>query len=85
MMSKREVPTTKVGEILYEEFMLPLDISATEIAKKLNLPTLTIQNILYDQEKITEDISRKLGRLFGVSSKYFLNLQNEIELRNIEK
>ena len=56
MMSKRELPTTKVGVILYEEFMLPLDISATEIAKKLNLPTLIIQSVLYDQEKITEDI-----------------------------
>ena len=55
-MSKRELPTTKVGVILYEEFMLPLDISATEIAKKLNLPTLIIQSVLYDQEKITEDI-----------------------------
>ncbi|QNQ82272.1 HigA family addiction module antidote protein [Lactobacillus sp. PV037] len=83
-MLKNNISTTKVSEILYEEFMLPLNISAYAVAKAINVPSSRILDILHDKRKITVDTSIRLGKLFGVSPKYFLNIQNDIELRNAE-
>ncbi|MGN1272286.1 MAG: HigA family addiction module antitoxin [Lactobacillus sp.] len=83
-MQKGNISTPKIGEILTEEFMQPLNMSANAVAKGVNVPTSVILDILHDKRKITADISAKLGKLFGVSSRYFLNLQNDIEVRNAE-
>lgn len=82
-MNKMLVP--KIGEILKEEFMIPLDLSAYALAKNINVPTSRIQDILHDRRQITVDTSVRLGRFFGVSDRYFLNLQNDIDLRNAEE
>jgi len=79
-MSK--IPTPTIGEILKEEFMKPLQISAYKLAKLIGVPTSRIQNILHDRIGITVDTSIRLGRVFGVSDKYFLNLQEDIAFRN---
>lgn len=78
------IDTPKISEILYEEFMLPLGISAYRLAHDINVPVSRIQAILHDRRKITVDTSIRLGRYFGVSDKYFLNLQNDIDIRNLE-
>ena len=83
-MIKNNIPTPKVSEILSEEFMSPLNISAYAVAKAINVPTSRILDILHNKRKITVDTSIRLGKLFGVSPKYFLNIQNDIELRNAE-
>ena len=75
----------KISEILWEEFMEPLHISAYRLAKDIHVPVPRIQDILHDRRKITADTSVRLGRYFGVSSRYFLNLQNDIDIRNIER
>ena len=79
-MSK--IPTPIIGEILKEEFMKPLQISAYKLAKLIGVPTSRIQNILHDRIGITVDTSIRLGRVFGVSDKYFFNLQEDIAFRN---
>ena len=79
-MSK--IPTPTIGEILKEEFMKPLQISAYKLAKLIGVPTSRIQNILHDRVGITVDTSIRLGRVFGVSNKYFFNLQEDIAFRN---
>ena len=71
-----------MSEILYEEFMEPYGISAYKLAKDINVPTSRIQDILHDRRKITADTSLRLAKYFGVSDDYFLNLQNEIDMRN---
>ncbi|QNQ80548.1 HigA family addiction module antitoxin [Lactobacillus sp. PV034] len=81
-MLKNNIPTPKLSEILYEEFMVPLNVSIKMIARATNESTSIIQDILNDKKKITVNISTGLGKLFGVSPKYFFNIQNEIELRN---
>lgn len=78
------IPTPKISEILKEEYMMPLNLSAYELAKKINVPTSRIQDLLHDRRKVTVDTSVRLGKVFGVSSKYFLNLQNDIDLRDAE-
>ena len=79
-MSK--IPTPTIGEILKEEFMKPLQISAYRLAKLIGVPTSKIQNILHDRVGITVDTSIRLGRVFGVSNKYFLNFHEDIAFRN---
>ena len=76
------IETPKISEILLEEFMQPLGISAYRLAKDINVPTSRIQDILKDKRKITVDKSLRLARYFNVSDKYFLNMQNDIDIRN---
>ena len=76
-----EIPT--VGEILREEFMEPMNISACKRAGDIMVPVSRIQDILHGRRKITEDTSLLLGKYFGVSERYFLNLQNDIDIRNL--
>lgn len=78
------IETPKIGEILSEEFMQPLGITAYKLAKEIHVPTSRIQNILHDRRKITADTSVRLGRYFGLSDGYFLNLQNDIDIRDAE-
>lgn len=80
-MTKR-IDTPKISEILFEEFMEPLGISAYKLAKDIHVPVSRVQDILHDRRGITVDTSLRLGKYFGVSESYFLNLQNEIDLRN---
>ena len=76
-----EIPT--VGEILREEFMEPMNISARKLAGDIMVPVSRIQDILHGRRKITADTSLRLGKYFGVSDRYFLNLQNDIDIRNL--
>ena len=81
-MKKVELP--KISEILKEEFMIPLHISAYRLAKDIDVPVSRIQDILHDRRKITAETSIKLGRYFGLSVKYFLNLQIDIDIREAQ-
>ncbi len=64
--------------------MVPFNLSAYALAKAIGVPTSRIQDLLHDRRQVTVDTSVRLGRFFGVSDKYFLNLQNDIDLRNAE-
>ena len=79
-----QIPTLKISEILKEEFMIPFNLSAYALAKAIHVPVSRIQDILNDHRKITVDTSIRLAKFFGVSDKYFLNLQNDIDIRNAE-
>lgn len=79
-----QIPTPKISEILREEFMIPFNLSAYALAKAIHVPVSRIQDILNDHRKITVDTSIRLTKFFGVSDKYFLNLQNDIDIRNAE-
>lgn len=82
-MAKR-IETPKISEILYEEFMEPLGISAYRLAHDIDVPVSRIQDILHDRRKITIDTSLRLAKYFGVSDRYFINLQNDIDIRNMK-
>lgn len=75
------IETPKISEILKEEFMIPLGLSAYRLANDIFVPVSRIQDILHDRRKITAETSIRLGRYFGLSDKYFLNLQNDIDIR----
>jgi addiction module HigA family antidote len=77
-----ELPS--VGEILSEEFMIPMNISAYKLAQDIHVPTSRIQDILHGRRKITADTSLRLAKYFGVSDKYFLDIQNDIDIRKLK-
>lgn len=77
-----KIETPKISEILLEEFMQPLGISAYRLAKDINVPVSRIQDLLKNKRKITVDTSLRLARYFSVNDSYFLNLQNDIDIRN---
>ena len=79
------IPTPTIGEILTEEFMVPMGLSAYGIARGIHVPTSRIQDIIHGRRKITADTSIRLGRFFGVSERFFLNLQNDIDVRNLNE
>jgi addiction module HigA family antidote len=76
------IKTPTVGEILKEEFMEPYGISAYKLAQDIKVPTSRIQDILHDRRKITVDTSLRLAKYFRVSDSYFLDIQEDIDIRN---
>lgn len=77
------IETPNMSEILYEEFMEPLGISAYKLAQAIHVPVSRIQDILHDRREVTVDTSLRLARFFGVSDRYFLDIQNDIDIRNL--
>ena len=62
--------------------MEPMGISAYKLAHDIGVPVSRIQDILHERRKITVDTSLRLAKYFGVSDRFFLNLQNCIDVRN---
>lgn len=82
MTDRIDSPT--IGEILFEEFMEPYGISAYKLSREIGVPTSRIQDILHGRRKITADTSLRLAKYFGVSDKYFLDMQNDIDMREMK-
>lgn len=83
-MTNNCIETPSIGEILQEEFMIPMGLSAYKLAQDIKVPVSRIQDILHGRRKITADTSLRLAKLFGVSDAYFLDMQNEIDMRNLK-
>lgn len=78
----RYIETPTISEILLEEFMKPMGITAYRLASDIDVPVSRVQDILHNRRKISVDTSIRLGLYFGVSERFFLNMQNDIEIRN---
>ena len=76
------IETPTMGEILNEEFLIPLGLSAYKVAQEIKVPTSRIQDILHNRRRITVDTSLRLAKFFGVSDSYFMALQDDIDIRN---
>ena len=83
-MTNNCIETPSIGEILQEEFMIPMGLSAYKLAQDIKVPVSRIQDILHGRRKITADTSLRFAKLFGVSDAYFLDMQNEIDMRNLK-
>jgi addiction module HigA family antidote len=73
------------GEILLEEFLLPMRLSQTALAKAINVPPRRINEIVLGKRAITADTSIRLGRYFGLSHGFFLGLQIDFDLMEAER
>jgi addiction module HigA family antidote len=72
------------GEILFEEFLKPLGISQYKIAKDISVPPRRINEIVHGKRSITADTALRLARYFGLSERFWLNLQSRYDLE-VEK
>ena len=81
---RRKVPPISPGEILQEEFLLPLGISQYRLAKALTVPPRRINEIVQGKRGVTADTALRLARHFGTSERFWLNLQTRYDLE-IEK
>ena len=68
------------GEILLEEFLLPLEISAYRLSRDINIPQTRISEILKGNRRITADTALRLSQYFGNSAKFWLGLQDDYDL-----
>ena len=69
------------GEILYEEFMLPLGISINGLAREIHVPPNRISEIVNGKRAITADTALRLGKYFNVSPETWLGLQADYDIR----
>ena len=68
------------GEILKEEFMIPMEITAYRLSKDLGIPQTRISEILKGRRRISADTALRLSRYFGNSAKFWLGLQDDYDL-----
>ena len=68
------------GVILLEEFLEPMGISQYRVAKDINVPARRINEIVHGKRGITADTALRLSRYFGLSERFWINLQSRYEL-----
>ncbi|NHE56317.1 HigA family addiction module antitoxin [Cyclobacterium plantarum] len=75
------------GEILKEEFLTPLEITAYRLSKETFIPQTRVSEILKGKRRITADTALRLSKFFGISAKFWLGLQDDFDLEeeNISK
>ena len=83
-MSARKLPPIHPGEILLEEFLKPMDISQYRLAKAVSVPARRINEIVHGKRSITADTTLRLSLFFGMSDRFWLNLQTKYDLE-VEK
>jgi addiction module HigA family antidote len=84
-MKKKMLPLTTPGEVLNEEFLIPLGISQYRLAKDIGTSARRINEIVLGKRAITPDTALRLGKYFGVSPQFWLNLQVRFDLQTAER
>ena len=78
------IPNVTPGEILGEEFLEPMGISAYRLAKDTGMPATRVSQILKGKRRITADSALRLSRYFGNSADFWMGVQDEYDLREQE-
>jgi antitoxin HigA-1 len=68
------------GEILLEEFLKPMHIEPSQIAQDIGVPNDCIDGIINEKRSVTADMALKLSRYFGLSERFWMNLQSRYDL-----
>jgi antitoxin HigA-1 len=76
---------THPGEILKEEFLIPLGLSARALASALGVPANRVTDIMRGERDVSADTAIRLGRYFGTDPRFWLNLQTAHDLSKAEK
>jgi addiction module HigA family antidote len=80
MAKKPIMPPIHPGETLREDFMRPLGLSANRLALELHVPVTRVNDIVRGRRSITADTALRLGRYFGTTSQFWMNLQANYDL-----
>ena len=84
-MKRKLLPLTTPGEILNEEFLMPLGITQYRLAKDIGISARRINEIVLGKRAITPDTALRLGKYFGMSAQFWLNLQTRFDLQTAER
>ena len=79
-MSEEKLSPIHPGEILLEEFLKPMGISQYRLAKDINVPARRINEIVLGKRAISPDTALRLSRYFGLSERFWMNLQARYDL-----
>jgi addiction module HigA family antidote len=77
----RKLAPLHPGEVLREEFLVPLSLSAGALARACGVPRTRIERIANEETAVTADTALRLGKALGTSAELWLNLQNEFDMR----
>ena len=80
-MAAKPLEPIHPGEILYEEFMQPMEVSINALAREIAVPPNRVSDIVNGKRSITADTALRLGKYFGVSPELWLGLQVDYDLR----
>lgn len=83
-MKNKKLPPIHPGEILFEEFLKPMGLSQYRLAKDISVPPRRINEIVHGKRSISADTALRLGRFFGISPQFWLNLQTRFDLEVTE-
>ncbi len=84
-MNRKELEPIPPGEILLEEFMRPLGLSAAALARAIRVLPNRVSQILAGQRSVSADTALRLGKYFGVSPEIWLELQADYDLREARR
>jgi antitoxin HigA-1 len=76
----RRLPPLHAGEVLREEFLVPLKLSPYALAKALDVPRTRVERLVKEETALTADTALRLSRYFGTTAEFWLNLQAGYEL-----
>ena len=79
-MNEEKLPPIHPGEILVEEFLKPMGISQYRLAKDISVPARRINEIVHGKRAITPDTALRLSRFFGLSERFWINMQTRYDL-----
>ena len=79
-----KLPNIHPGEVLLEEFLIPMAISQYKLAKDLMIPQTRVSEIVKRKGRITADTALRLSKYFGTSAKFWLGLQDDYDLEESE-
>ena len=80
MMPPTKLAPIHAGEILLEDFLVPMGISQYRLAKDISVPPRRINEIVHGKRAISADTALRLARYFGTSERFWLNLQAQFDL-----
>jgi addiction module HigA family antidote len=81
----RKLPPMHPGEVLREEFLKPMNLSAGAVARACSVPRTRIERIAEEKTGITADTALRLGRFFRTTPEFWLNLQKDYDLQVARK
>ena len=76
----KKLPNIHPGQILKEEFLIPLNLSAYKLSKDLGIPQTRTSEILKGNRRVTADTALRLSQYFGTSAKFWLGLQDDFDI-----
>ncbi len=75
------LPPVHPGEILREEYLIPLSMSAGSLAKNLHVPRTRIERLATEQTAVTPDTALRLAKFFGTTPEFWMNMQASFDLK----